>query len=166
MSNLSTPVQIQVPGPHLGGALGWSGAALRPSSVSLVGDRHGLVLPAAPEGPLGFGCRDGSLGRLTLPRGIALDGPLRTSSTGKASTSSCTTRPRPDTSRRPPSWPCRIWAEVRTSPTTRRIPDASYMRSRSRPMRTSSMWSIGVPDGSSSWPRTVGLCGISGVWTR
>ena len=35
MSNLSTPVQIQVPGPHLGGALGWSGPALRPSSVKL-----------------------------------------------------------------------------------------------------------------------------------
>ena len=80
------------------------------------------MLPAAPEGPLGFGCRDGSLGRLTLPRSASLStaGFASTSSTGKAMLDLLHDPSGPDTSRRPPSWPCRIWAEVRTSPTTRR----------------------------------------------
>ena len=39
MSNRSNPVQIEVPGPHLGGNRGWTGAALNPAAAALVGDR-------------------------------------------------------------------------------------------------------------------------------
>jgi phage tail-like protein len=36
--------------------------------------RAGLALEALPDGALGLGSPDGSLGRLTLPRGVAVDG--------------------------------------------------------------------------------------------
>ena len=63
MSDPTTPVWIEVPGPHLGKDKGWAGAELR-SGQTLVGGRLGLGLPAQTDGPLGLGSRDGSLGRV------------------------------------------------------------------------------------------------------
>jgi phage tail-like protein len=52
----------------LDGRLGWRTGSSAQISVGAV-----LQLAAAPDGPLGLAWRDGSLGGLTLPRGMALD---------------------------------------------------------------------------------------------
>ncbi len=58
-----------------GSSEGWPGVA-EPDSQRLptaAGDAVGLRITANPMGSLGLSCRDGSLGKLVLPRGIAID---------------------------------------------------------------------------------------------
>ena len=55
----------------LGGSPGWPTAAAQRVSA---GAPTGLRLVAHPSGPLALSAPDGSLGRLTLPRGMAFDG--------------------------------------------------------------------------------------------
>jgi phage tail-like protein len=56
---------------RIGGTSGWTA---RTANADLaVSDREGLRLAAAPGGPLSLTSRDGSLGGLILPRGMALD---------------------------------------------------------------------------------------------
>ena len=60
----------------LGGGYPWhSDPGLPNEPGALVANpRTGLALASLAAGPLGLGSPDGSLGRLTLPRGIAVDG--------------------------------------------------------------------------------------------
>lgn len=63
----------------LGGGYPWysgSPAAERPGSAPsaiVANDQNGLSLAALPGGPLGLASPDGSLGKLILPRGVAVD---------------------------------------------------------------------------------------------
>jgi len=55
----------------LGGGYPWHTAG----AMGVAANAHnGLSLRALPDGPLGLGAPNGSLGRLTLPRGVAVDG--------------------------------------------------------------------------------------------
>jgi phage tail-like protein len=74
--NSTAPVYLQVPGPHLGRDGRWTSAALPRSRAGLVG-ADALLLPVDAKGAFRLDSRDGSLGRLTLPRGIAVDERLR-----------------------------------------------------------------------------------------
>jgi phage tail-like protein len=50
-------------------------ASTPPLQPAVVANAHdGLSLPALPDGPLGLMSADGSLGRLALPRGVAVEG--------------------------------------------------------------------------------------------
>ena len=73
MTDSPDPRLIRIPGPHVGG---WGAAHALPP-VALRGDATGLRLVADPTGPLRLDCADGSLGRLILPRGLAVDRRLR-----------------------------------------------------------------------------------------
>lgn len=64
------PRLIPIPGLYASAQANWQHNAL---FTTLVGDHTGLRLPAEPKGPLALNCADDSLGRLTLPRGLAID---------------------------------------------------------------------------------------------
>ena len=83
MADLTEPRLIRIPGPVYPT---WEDAELPVSTVATpspsaavdpVGDATGLRLRADPNGSFGLACRDGSLGRLTLPQTIAIDAQLR-----------------------------------------------------------------------------------------
>jgi phage tail-like protein len=79
MADASDPRLIRIPGPHAGGST-WDECGLLNQDATLstpVGDSVELLLPADPAGSFGLACKDGSIGRLTLPRGIAIDHRLR-----------------------------------------------------------------------------------------
>lgn len=48
--------------------------AALPQAAVIANAHDGLSLPALPDGPLGLASADGSLGRLVLPRGVAVEG--------------------------------------------------------------------------------------------
>jgi hypothetical protein len=72
MADGTAPRLIRIPGPLAGGV--WAASAA-PASFrpALTGDTTGLRLAADPNGALRLDCADGSLGRLTLPLGVAID---------------------------------------------------------------------------------------------
>lgn len=86
MSRQTTPLYIHIPGPHnkihtagrpdeSNQQEGWTPSAH--ADPELIGDAETLRLAVNPMGPLRLGSPDGSLGRLTLPRGVAVDTELR-----------------------------------------------------------------------------------------
>src|SRR4051794_13030162 len=73
MTDPSPVRRVTIPGPFYPD---WTAAA-GPGASPLGGDGTGLRLTADPAGPLRLDSSDGSLGRLTLPRGMAVDRDLR-----------------------------------------------------------------------------------------
>ena len=70
MADASSPGTFRIPGPQL---VGWAEAG---TGSLFSGDKTGLRLAFDPTGPLRLDAADGSLGRLTFPRGVAVDDDL------------------------------------------------------------------------------------------